>query len=122
MWNRSTACSCFPLFQGKCSCHVKNWVFFVCSLDILLQKTDIFFCFENQISKWRIFEKKGCFLTYFSHFLGSRGKLQEFLQHICHSHTYIYFAHPIDLFCLTNFEKKKNLRIYQVWCLTVSLV
>ena len=36
-------------------------------------------------------------------------KLQKFLQHISHSHTYMYFAHPIDFFfffffCLTNLE------------------
>ena len=54
---------------------------------------------------------KELFLTYFSHFLVTREKLQKFLQHISHSHTYTYFAHPIDLFCLTNFEK---IRIYQV--------
>ena len=41
---------------------------FLCSLDNLLQKNVIVFCFENQISKWRLFEKKGLFLTYFSHF------------------------------------------------------
>ena len=30
----------------------------------------------------------------------------------------MYFAHPIDFFCLTNFEKKKKKkRIYQVWFL-----
>ena len=28
----------------------------------------------------------------------------------------MHFAHPIDFFCLTNFEKKK-IRIYQVWFL-----
>ena len=27
----------------------------------------------------------------------------------------MYFAHPIDFVCLTNFEKK--IRIYQVWFL-----
>ena len=37
---------------------------------------------------------------------------KKFLQHISHSHTYTYFAHPIDFFCLVNFEKK--IRIYQV--------
>ena len=55
--------------------------------------------------------KKGLFLTYFSHFLVTGEKLQKILQHISHSHTYTYFAHPIDLFCLTNFEKTL---IYQV--------
>ena len=55
--------------------------------------------------------KKGLFLTYFSHFVVTREKLQKFLQHIYHTHTYTYFAHPIDLFCPTNFEK---IRIYQI--------
>ena len=46
---------------------------------------------------------KGLFLTYFSHFLVTREKLQKFLQHRSHSHTYMHFAHPIDLFCLNQF-------------------
>ena len=78
---------------------------FLCSLDNLLQKNVIVLFFGNQISKWRSFEKRAIFdllFTSFSHL----GKLQKFLQHISHSHKYTYFAHPIDLFCLTNFEKK----------------
>ena len=61
--------------------------------------------FGNQISKWCSFEKGAIFdllFTFFSH----QGKLQKFLQHISHSHTYTYFAHPIDFIRLTNFEKK----------------
>ena len=93
---------------------------FLCSLDNLLQKNVIVLFFGNQISKWRSFEKKGFFdllFTFFSH----QGKLQKFLQHISHSHTYTYFAHPIDLFCLTNFEKNTNLSDtvslwYESWC------
>ena len=94
---------------------------FLCSLDNLLQKNVIVFFFGNQISKWRSFEKRAIFdllFTYFSH----QGKLQKFLQHISHSHIYLYFAHPIDLFYLTNFEKKKmNLSgmvslWYESWC------
>ena len=89
---------------------------FLCSLDSLLQENVIIFFFGNQISKWRSFEKKRLFLTlYFSHFSATREKLQKFLQHISHSHTYMYFAHLIDFFCLTNFEKK--IRIYQIWFL-----
>ena len=53
--------------------------------------------------------KKGLFLTYFSHFLVTREKLQKILQQISHSHSYTYFAHPIDFFCLTNFEENTNL-------------
>ena len=93
---------------------------FLCSLDNLLQKNVIVLFFENQIWKWRSFEK-WLFLTYFSHFLVTREKLQKFLQHISHSYTYTYFAHPIDLFCLTNFEKNTNLSgtvslWYESWC------
>ena len=93
----------------------------LCSLDNLLQKNIIFLFLGNQISKWRSFEKKRLFLTYFSHFLVTREKLQKFLQHISHSHTYTYFAHPIDFFCLTNFEKNTNLSDtvslwYESWC------
>ena len=87
---------------------------FLCSLDNLLQKNVIVFFFGNQMSKWRSFEKRAIFdlpFTLFSH----QGKLQKFLQHISHSHTYTYFAHPIDIFALTVLEKK--LRIYQVWFL-----
>ena len=83
---------------------------FLCSFDNLLHKNVIVLFFGNQISKWRSFEKRAIFD--FSHFLVTREKLQKFLQHISHSHTYTYFAHPIDFFCLTNFEKK--IRIYQV--------
>ena len=48
--------------------------------------------------------------TFFSH----QGKLQKFIQHIPHSHTYTYFAHPIDFFALPILKK---IRIYQVWFL-----
>ena len=89
---------------------MQNWVF-LCSLDNLLQKNVIVLFFGNQISKWRSFETKALFLSYFSHFLVTREKLQKFLQHISQTHTHTYFAQPIDFFCLTNFE---NIRIYQV--------
>ena len=86
---------------------------FLCSLDNLLQKNVIVFFFGNQISKWRSFEK-GAILIYFSHFLVTKEKLQKFLQHISHSHTYMYFAHPIDFFALPILKK---IWIYQVWFL-----
>ena len=92
---------------------------FLCSLDNLLQKNVIVFFFGNQISKWRSFEK-GLLLTYFSHFLVTREKLQKI--HSAHiSLTYMYFAHPIDFFCLTNFEKNTNFSgmvslWYESWC------
>ena len=55
--------------------------------------------------------KKGLFLTYFSHFLVTREKLQKFLQHISHSRTYMYFAHSIGFFALPILKK---IQIYQV--------
>ena len=58
----------------------------------------MFSFFGNQLSKRRSFEKKG--------------KLQKFLQHISHSHTYTYFAHPIDFFAIPILKKK--IRIYQI--------
>ena len=66
-------------------------------------------------------KKKRLFLTYFSHFSVTREKLQKFLQHISHSHTYTYFAYPIDSFCLIDFEKNTNLSNtvslwYESWC------
>ena len=78
---------------------------FLCSLDNLLQKNVIVFFLEIKFQNGAHLQK-GLFLTYFSHFLVTKEKLQKFLQHISHSHTYMYFAHPIDSFCLTNFEKK----------------
>ena len=83
---------------------------FLCSLDNLLQKNVIVFLFGNQSSNWRSFEKRVIFdllFTFFSH----QGKLQKFLQHISHSHTYTYFAHPIDSFALPIL---KEIRIYQI--------
>ena len=110
MWNGSMACSCFPFFWGECSCHMQNWVFFVYFRWFTSEKRNCYLFFGNQISKWRSFENRAIFdllFTFFSH----QGKLQTFLQHISHSHTYTYFAHPINFFCLINFEK---IWIYQI--------
>ena len=40
----------------------------LCSLDNLLQKNVIVFFFENQISKWRSFEKRAIFDLLFTYF------------------------------------------------------
>ena len=77
---------------------------FLCSLDNFLQKKFLEIKFQNGAHL-----KKGLFLTYFSQFFVTRVKLQKFLQHISHSHTYTYFAHPIDFKCLTNFEQNTNI-------------
>ena len=89
---------------------------FLCSLDNLLQKNVIVFFLEIKCQNGAHL-KKGLLLTYFSHFLVSSEKLQKFLQHISYSHTYTYFAHPIDFFCLNNFEKNTNLSgTVSLWC------
>ena len=111
----------FPFVLGEMKLPHAKLGLFLCSLDNLLQKNVIVSFFGNQISKWRSFEKRDI-LTYFSHFLVTREKLQQFLQHISHSHPYTYFAHPIDFFCLTNFEKKYEFIRYGfslVWVLVL---
>ena len=83
---------------------------FLCNLDNLLQKNVIVFFFGNQISIWRSFENRAIFdllFTFFSH----QGKVTKILWHISHSHTYMYFAHPIDFFALPILKK---IRIYKV--------
>ena len=104
VWNRSTACSCFRENVAA------TWkiLSFLCSLDNLFQKNVIVFFFGNQISKWRSFEKKAIFWPTF-HIFSHQGKLQKFLQHISHSHTYTYFAHPIDFFALPILKENTNL-------------
>ena len=81
---------------------------FLCSLDNLLQKNVIFLFFGNQISKWRLFEKRAIFdllCTFFSH----QGEFTQIPSaHI--SLTYTYFAHLIDFFALPILKK---IRIYQ---------
>ena len=114
-----------PCFRKNvvATCKIES---FLCSLDYLLQKNVIVFFFGNQISKWRSFEKRAIFdllFTFSSH--QGQGKLQKFLQHISHSYTYTYFAHPIDLFCLTNFEKQYEFIRYGfslVWGLVLILI
>ena len=83
---------------------------FLCSLDNLPQKNVIVLFFGNQISKWRSFEKRTIFDLLFTH-SSHQGKLQKFLQHISQTHTYTYFAQPIDFFVLPILKK---IRIYQV--------
>ena len=51
---------CFSMFRENvvATCKIGS---FLCSLDNLLQKNVIVLFFENQISKWHSFEKKGYF-------------------------------------------------------------
>ena len=108
-----------PLFVLVSPCFRENVVVtckivsFLCSLDNLLQKNIIVFLFENQISKWRSFLKRAILDLFFT-FFNYQGKVTK-MPSAHTSLTYMYFAHPIDFFCLINFEKK--IRIYQVWFL-----
>ena len=83
---------------------------FLCCLDTLLQKNVIVLFFENQISKWRSFEKRASFDLLFT-FSSHQGKVTKILSaHM--SLTFIHiFCSPYWLFYFTNFEKK--IRIYQ---------
>ena len=79
-----------PCFRGNVVviCKIGSFLY---SLDNLLWKNVIVFFFGNQISKWHSFEKKGLFLTYFSHLLVTResykNSFSTFLNHI---HIYIH--------------------------------
>ena len=93
---------------------------FLCSLDNLLQKNVIVLFFENQISKWRSFEKRAIFdlLWTFSSHQGKVTKIPS--AHI--SNTYIHiFCSPDWLFLPYQFEKNTNLSgtvslWYESWC------
>ena len=66
---------------------------FLCSLEYLLQKNVIVLFFENQISKWRLFEKRAIFdllFTFFSH----QGKVTK----IPSAHISLIYIH---VFCST---------------------
>ena len=80
---------------------------FLGSLDNLLKENVIVLFLEIKFQNGTHL-KKGLFLTYFSHFLVTREKLQKFLQHTSQTHTYTYFAHPIDFFALPILKKKKD--------------
>ena len=56
---------------------------------------------------WKKKGQKSIFDLLFT-FLFYKGKLQKkILQHISHSHTYVYFAQPIDFLALPILEKRK---------------
>ena len=62
---------------------------FLCSLDNLLQKNAIVVFLKVKFQNGAHL-KKELFLTYFSHFLATKEKLQKFLRHISHSHIHIF--------------------------------
>ena len=104
--NGSTACSWFPLFFRQNVNVTYKIVSFLCSLEILTNLIVFFLEIKFQNGSHL---KRGLFLTYFSHFLVTREKIQTLLQHISHLH--------IGLFSLPNFTKIANLScICDSWC------
>ena len=97
---------------------------FLCSLDNLLQKNVIFF-FENQISKWRSFEKRAIFDLLFT-FFSYQGKLQKFVQHVSHSHTYCILLTLLTFLALPILNKNTNLSgMVSLWydsCMVLILI
>ena len=71
---------------------------FLCSLDNLLQKNVIVFFFENQISKWHLFEKSAIFDLLFT-FFSYQGKLQA----IPSTHISLTYIHTCILLTLLTF-------------------
>ena len=120
MWNGSMACFCFLCFRENvvAICKIGS---FLCNLGNLLQKNVIVLLFGNQILKWRSFEKGAIFDLLFT-FSSHQGKVTKIPSaHISLTYIYTYFAHPIDFFCLTNFEKNTNFSgtvslWYESWC------
>ena len=83
-----------PLLVLVSPCFMENVVAtskigsFLCSLDNLLQKNVIVLFFENQISKWRSFEKRAIFDLLFT-FSSHQGKVTKISSaHV--SNTYIH--------------------------------
>ena len=112
-----------PCFRESVVATCKIWSF-LCSLDILLQKNVIVLFLEIKFQNGAHF-KKGLFLTYVSHFLVTREKLQKFLQHISQTHTCTHFAHHIDFFLPYQFWKKYEFIMYGfslVWVLMLILI
>ena len=98
---------------------------FLSSLDNLPQKNVIVLFFWKSNFKMSLIWKKGYFWPAFHIFYSHREKLQKFLQHISQTHTYTYFAHPINFFCLTSFEIKYEFIRYSfslVWVLVLILI
>ena len=109
-FHRFNGCGMGPLLVLVSPCF-REYVVVTCkigsfwSLDNLLQKNVIVFFFENQISKWRSFEKKGYFdlLFTFVSYLGKVTKIPS--AHI--SLIYIHvFCSPLVTFLPCQFWKK----------------
>ena len=132
---RGVECGMGTLFVPVSPCFGENVVgtcksgSFLCSLDNLLQKNEIVFSFENQISKWRSYEKKrgaifDLLFTFFSH-LGKVTKnptahISPTYIHVFCSHYWLFFIFIFILFyyffSLTKFWKKNTNFRYESWC------
>ena len=97
---------------------------FLCSLDNLLQKNEIDFFSENQILKWRSFEKRAIFDLLFT-FLSHQGKVTK-IPSAYISLTYLHvFCSPFCLFLPYQFWKKYEFIRYGfslVWVLVLILI
>ena len=72
-----------------------------CSLGTFL-KYVVLFILAN-IQRVPLFGKKMRFLSYFSHFWLTGEKTKKSLTTKFTKHRYMYFAHPFEFYCLTNF-------------------
>ena len=96
---------------------------FLCSLDNLLQKNVIVFFFENQISKWRSFEKKAIFDLLFTFFC-YQGKVTKIPSaHISLTYIHVFLLTLLTFSALPILKKKKNTNLsgmvslwYDSWC------
>ena len=122
-------CGMGPLLVLVSRCFMENLVVtckigsFLCSLDNLLQKNVFVFFLEIKFQNGAQL-KKGYFDLLFT-FLVTKEKLQKFLQHISHSHTYMYFAHLLTFFLPYQFWKKYEFVRYGfslVWVLVLILI
>ena len=105
-----------PCFRETVVVICKIGYFFLCSLDNLLQKNVIVFFFENQISKWRSFEKKRAIFDLLFTFFSYQGKVTKNPSaHI--SLTYRPTCILLTLLTFFALPILKKIRIYQVWFL-----
>ena len=98
---------------------------FLCNLDNLLQKKYLFSFLEIKFQNGAHLKKRAIFDLLFT-FSCHQGKLQKFLQHISHSHTYIHvFCSTYWLFLPYQFWQKYEFIRYcfsLVWVLVLILI
>ena len=103
-----------PCFRENVDATCKIWSF--CVVKIIYFRKNVIVCFFVCFFLIKFQNgahlKKGLFLTYFLHFVVTREKLQKFLQHISHSHTYTYICSTIDFFCLTYSHLHRKFEAY----------